>query len=1027
MADKYNMSDVFISYAREDKPFAQRLDAALRAAGRECWVDWEDIPLSADWLQEVKAGIESAETFLFIISPASLNSGPCSQEIIHAAEHGKRIVPLLRTRPGEEDMKKMHPKLSAHNWVFFDKDEEFAQSVSNLNQALDTDMDYVRMHTRILVRSGEWIEQGTNPSLLLRGDDLKYAEAWLSQTEGKTPEVTEKQKQYVLTSRKAAVASRRRSTAVLILVLTFAALSLIAILGFVRAEEQRQIASDNATAAEEARLIAVAERDQSVRNATAAHAQSLASSSMVALADNNTDLSILLAMEAVEVDRDNDSAERALAAAAYSPGTRKVLAQESAFAEGVFPTSIAYSPDGSVAASGLSDGAVMIWPLITPDGAPRPPRTWTGHTDAVNALAFTPDGRTLLSASDDGAVLVWSMRDGTVRYRLEGHLGKVNSIAVSPDGLKALSAGEDALLIYWNLENGAEIRRFSGHRGPVSDVAFEAEGRFFVSGSDDGSLILWQPEDGEIVWRAEVNEGGINTVAYEPSGNFIASGGDDMIVRLWSAADGEMLREMGIGQIIHTDWISEVEFTPDGRRLISAAEDNKVVVWDFITGADLTRLRGHRAQINGMAIAPNGVNILTTSVDRTIRQWDRDNGGESGRFSLSTQKSDVSSIVYNHADQHIYAVNDEGSIFEWDTENLKQVRLFRPGDQPVISLVFSADGTQGASVTGSRKEIVVWNVESGEIWSTISAHSEFTTFNPTGLAFTSDNRYLLAAESDFIIRLYDLETGEALRRFEKHTDEVVSLTVHPEGREFVSGSWDSSIILWDQESGEIIRIMSHSDSIQKVVYSPDGQHLLSASWDNSMRLWRLPEGEEKKRFEGHIGAVVSADFNSDGTQVISGAADGTVRVWEVETNVEKLRFTSHDGAIQGVAYITDNLAISNSRDGTARIWFIHSLDQLIEWVTQNRFIPLPSCFERELYQIEPLCDQLTAAIAQNSAKVYRQPDTKSPVISEVYLGESYPIINEDTRDNIEWYQIQMASGQRGWIRASEIEVQESTS
>src|SRR5262245_11475235 len=131
-------SDVFISYAREDKPFAQRLHEALASKGRQCWVDWEDIPLSADWLKEVHSGIESAGTFGVVISPDSLRSGPCSQEVIHAVEHGKRIVPIMRRTPGDEDAERMHPKLSAHNWVFFDKDEEFDTAFQNLNSALDT-------------------------------------------------------------------------------------------------------------------------------------------------------------------------------------------------------------------------------------------------------------------------------------------------------------------------------------------------------------------------------------------------------------------------------------------------------------------------------------------------------------------------------------------------------------------------------------------------------------------------------------------------------------------------------------------------------------------------------------------------------------------------------------------------------------------------------------------------------------------------------------------------------------------------
>src|SRR5688572_4509388 len=120
MANKFNMSDVMISYSRRDKPFVQALSNAVKRKGHETWVDWDDIAPTVDWWAEIKAGIEAAHTFIFIISPNSVISPVCYDEINHAVLHNKRIIPVLYQDIVEPEHKaKMHPALSTHNWIYF--------------------------------------------------------------------------------------------------------------------------------------------------------------------------------------------------------------------------------------------------------------------------------------------------------------------------------------------------------------------------------------------------------------------------------------------------------------------------------------------------------------------------------------------------------------------------------------------------------------------------------------------------------------------------------------------------------------------------------------------------------------------------------------------------------------------------------------------------------------------------------------------------------------------------------------------
>ena len=203
------MTDVFISYSRKDTDFVQVLHQALKESHYNAWVDWEDIPLTSDWWAEIEAGIEAANTFIFVISPDSAVSKVCRQEIDHAVANHKRLVPIVH-REGF-DHGQLHTSLNRHNWLFFRSEDDFAQTFQTLVETLNTDLHYVKTHTRLIVRAMEWERKGRSDDLLLRGEDLIAAETWLTQAMDSLqhPLPTEQQKNYIQKSREVEDAHQR--------------------------------------------------------------------------------------------------------------------------------------------------------------------------------------------------------------------------------------------------------------------------------------------------------------------------------------------------------------------------------------------------------------------------------------------------------------------------------------------------------------------------------------------------------------------------------------------------------------------------------------------------------------------------------------------------------------------------------------------------------------------------------------------------------------------------------------------------
>jgi len=195
------MADVFISYAREDQEFVRKLHDALVERERDTWIDWKNIPLTANFLQEVYAGIEGSDTFAYMISPDSLDSKVCMQELNHAVENNKRLAPIWHRDVDEEAVP---PELALHNWVFFRESEDFEEAFERLVEAIETDLEWAKAHTRLLVRAKEWEAEDRDGSYLLRGRDLETAEKLQVREAEKEPKLTLLQKQYIHASREAA-------------------------------------------------------------------------------------------------------------------------------------------------------------------------------------------------------------------------------------------------------------------------------------------------------------------------------------------------------------------------------------------------------------------------------------------------------------------------------------------------------------------------------------------------------------------------------------------------------------------------------------------------------------------------------------------------------------------------------------------------------------------------------------------------------------------------------------------------------
>jgi WD40 repeat protein len=360
-----------------------------------------------------------------------------------------------------------------------------------------------------------------------------------------------------------------------------------------------------------------------------------------------------------------------------------------------------------------------------------------------------------------------------------------------------------------------------------------------------------------------------------------------------------------------------------------------------------------------------------------VRFWSLYDEREQQHFDLDDEPI-YSMIIIE--DEQMAAVGTQNAVVLVELSAGTELRRFTYNGGAVTSVATSLDGK--TLIAGFEDtSTIMWDMESGEAirrlegHSTISINSENqeTRFGSIlDLAVSPDGQRVLSGAEDRTMLVWDVNTGDIVYQYESCSDTINTGAFSPDGRYFVGGfgtisaptrgncpDTDYTIHLWDAATGDLIRqFVGHQDAVVKVRFSPNGRWLVSGSIDESIRLWDVETSREIRQFDGHTGGVMSVEFSDDGQYIVSGAADGTVKVWDADTGDLLRQFVIQGGHINTVQFSADSSAIwTSSADNSLRLW-LPMLDQqeLLTWVSENRYVRELTCSEQELYLLAEDCE-----------------------------------------------------------------------
>jgi WD40 repeat protein len=529
-----------------------------------------------------------------------------------------------------------------------------------------------------------------------------------------------------------------------------------------------------------------------------------------------------------------------------------------------------WSPDSRRGATVSQANILRIWAGRTG----KPVAELVGHTDRVRHVSFSPDGERVLTTSDDDTARLWEAATGKQAATLDGPTLDLSGAIFDSTGKWILTGSGDQTARLWDAVSGKQLRTWPDHEDRVKDLAFLAGGTQIRTRTIRGVVRTWSVETGALLSeenppRHDRNQHGNCFLRPDSEWGRVAEmwvgppgavppvrdrwKADERYSTLWweAANDVPTAQLPGLRRTLtgHRGTVHTVAYSADGRTLVSAEEDQKVIVWnpdgwDVVTGRGRTILRPP-VRVRTMALAPDG---------RTLAF-----GGEDGMVGL------------------------------WDVAQRKERLALKRHENLVTCLAFSPDSTALAS-GGSDETVKVWDLTQGkERWSVTPplGHPEAVAFSPDGkqlaVGGTSPGPGLEKGEEDrqaSAIVLLDAADGTERRRLKGHTDSVSVLAITPDGKTLVSGSRDRTVRLWDVATGVEKKVLKgHADTLKALAASADGKLLASSDNRGIIRIWEVATGRELATLPVRPFGAMSLCFAPDGRTLASG--DYCVSLWDM--------------------------------------------------------------------------------------------------------------------------------------------------
>ena len=936
-ASSARKNDLFICYAREDIEFVQKLDSAIRSLGCDPWIDLDDLPYrlnrteQEEWLH-LEDGIKKAESFVWVISPASVGSAKNQQQLQVALEQGKPLIPVL-CRAVER-----LPEGLPQAWI--EIDPAYPEGAF---EAVAQQVIRFPIYEKLRLRAEQWEQNGQARQFLLDADDWASVDAWAKDNRAANAgalQLTPLQTRYIEASAQAIESRQVQNPDVFI---SYSRRDRAFVERLAQALKQHQI---QVWVDWERIPVAASWRDklkEGIRDADSL--LFMMSHNSVASGYCHEEIEQAKGFEkriiSAVLDRRYDREQVPKAAKALNwiyfdeyeqrfeafvlELVKAIKTDERHVKEHTKLLALAHDWNSQ----NRSEEALLRGSKL------RGAVEWLSSIDAAQEKEPQPTQlqRDFISASKKhqsrmrltrwlGGGMGIAVITGFLLVTIFKTLGEINALVSSLESkqeldalMVSMKAGRDlkgVLKLNWfdpnpqvkvvtalnqSIYDLSELNRLEKQQGRVHRVSFIGTGpsALLASSGQDGSVRLWKISGQPSKFPLYGHKKETTALDVSPNQTLLVSASYDQTIKLWQIGreldgtpKGRLVRTLTAPDsptLSHSNWIYDVRFSPDGQQIASASIDGTIKIWSN-AGAYQTTLKTG-AENNSVSFSKDGKSLVSASADG-VRLW---TGPRFSQVKFWPDPQSANWIRFSPDGQQFVSAGKGNLIKLWRADGKRIKTLAGHGDQ-VYRAIFSHSSQLIASASADNT-VRVWDAQTGEALRTLRGHQD----EVYRVQFSPDDRMIASGGRDDTVKLWqptsklgadpnDLaefwrgEDDALLKTLTGHRNEIMDLDFSHDGRVLASASGDGSIKLWQTHSDSVARLRN-SKPLNDLAFSQDGK-LLIASSPSRLFFWR-PDGRPLEIIPkaGGDGFLTSLSLRSDGRLLATASDNGRVRLWRL--------------------------------------------------------------------------------------------------------------------------------------------------